>query len=61
MLDEVQLLVAGGDDEVIPVRRLVRAPRTERGIGEDHIIPLAGEGFIDGIAQGYLRLQPVQV
>src|SRR6266487_4995815 len=37
VLDEVELLVARGDREVVPLRRLVRTLRPERGVREDNV------------------------
>ena len=51
VLHEVELLVAGGDGEVVPVGRLVGSLGAEGGIGEHARIALASIRFVDRIAE----------
>ena len=44
VLEEVELLVAGLDDEVVAVRCLVRALGAERRVGQDDVEALAASG-----------------
>ena len=60
VLDEVQLLVAGRDGEVVAVGGLVRALGAERRVGQDHIEPVGRRGFVDRVAQNDVRLDPVK-
>src|SRR5438552_11610503 len=47
VLDEVELLIAGADSEIIPRRSLIRAPRSKRRIRHHHIEMLAGRNRVD--------------
>ena len=60
VLDEIELLVAGLDREVFALGRLIRAFRSEGRIGENHVVPLAAERFVDGVAEINVRLDSVQ-
>ena len=61
VLDEIELLVAGRDREVVPVRCLVCPFRPEWGIGHDNIEPPAVRDFVDGIAEFDLRFKVVEI
>lgn len=60
LLDEIQLLVAGVDGEVVAVRRLVGALGAERRVGKDAVVALAPVGFVDGVAEINGRLQAME-
>ena len=60
VLDEVELLVAGADGEVVPHRGLVGPFGPEGGIGEDAVVPFAPVGFVDAVAQVDARFQSVE-
>ena len=60
VLDEVELLVAGLDGEVVAVGRLVRALGAEGRIGEHHVVTLAAVRLVDGVAEVDVRLDAVQ-
>ena len=45
VLEEVELLVARLDDEVVAVGRLVGALGAERRVGEDDVVALAARGL----------------
>lgn len=59
VLEEVQLLVAGGHGEVVAVGGGVRPLRAERRVGEDHV-ELAGRRRIDGVGQVDARFDAVE-
>ena len=52
VLDEVELLVAGLDGEVVALGRLVGALGAEGRVGQDAVVALAAVGLVDGIARG---------
>ena len=58
VLDEVELLVAGTDGEVVPHRGLVGPFGSEGGIGEDAVVPFAPVGFVNAFAQVDTRFSP---
>ena len=60
VLHEVELLVAGFDGKIFALRRLVRAFGSERRIGQDHVVLLAAEWFVDRVAEINVRLDAVQ-
>jgi len=60
VLDEVELLVAGLDGEIVAVGRLIRAFSAEGWIGEHHVVTLAAVGFVDGVAEINVRLDAVE-
>ena len=60
VLDEVELLVARLDGEVVALGGLVRALGAEGRIGEDAVVPLAAVRLVDGVAEIDVRLDPVQ-
>ena len=61
VLQEVELLVAGGDREVVPHRSLIRSASAERRIGEDTIETVGWRRVIDGVTQSNVRLQIVKI
>lgn len=61
VLEEVELFVARLHHEVVTDRRLVRALRPERRIGEDHVEALARRRLVDRVAERDVRLDLVQV
>ena len=61
VLDEVELLVARLDGEVVALGRLVRALRAEWRVGQDHVEAFASVGFVDRVAEVDVRLDAVQV
>src|SRR3989454_8087349 len=61
VLDEIELLVAGFDGEVVAVRGLVCASSAEWRIGEYNIVALAAIWFIERVAQIDVRLYAMQV
>ena len=61
VLDEVKLLVGGGDCEILAGRRLVGALGAEGRIGHDDVKAAAIGDFVDRVAQGDVGFQAVQV
>jgi hypothetical protein len=60
VLDEVQLLVAGLDGEIIALRGLVGALGAEGRVGENTIEALPPVGLVDSIPQGDFSLNAVE-
>jgi len=60
VLDEVELLVAGLDGEVVAHGRLVGPLRAEGRVGQDAVVQFVAVGLVDGIAEVDRRLQAVQ-
>src|SRR5262249_56324895 len=60
VLDEVEVVVGGGDGEVGPLRGLVGALGAEGRIGQDHVVALRPRLFVNGVARADLRLQAVE-
>ena len=61
VLDEVELLVGGLDDEVVADRRLVCPLRSERRVGEDDVEALARGRLVDRVAERDVRFNLVKV
>ena len=60
VLDEVELLVAGLDGEIVAVGGLVRALGAEGRIGEHHVVTLAAVRLVNGVAELDVRFDAVQ-
>ncbi|OPZ95350.1 MAG: hypothetical protein BWY71_02266 [Planctomycetes bacterium ADurb.Bin412] len=60
MLDEVKLLIGGGNGEIVPRGGLPGALGAEGRIGQDQIIAIMPVRLIDGIAQMDGRFEAVQ-
>jgi len=61
VLDEVELLVRGRDREVVPVRRLVRALRSEWRVSQHAIEARARRGRVDRVTEGDTVLDAVEI
>ena len=60
MLNEVELLVAGGDREIVSGPCLICTLCSKRWIGHYNIETVAGRNRVDRISEGDVWLQPVQ-
>ena len=61
MLDEIKLLVDGGNRKVIPYRRLIRALSPERRVREDDVVLRRAGHLVDRVAERDLRRHVVEV
>src|SRR5437762_1511345 len=61
VLNEVQLFVARLHDEIVAIRRLIRASRTKRWIRQNHIESHGRRSFINGVGEADVRLDLVEV
>src|SRR5579862_8287562 len=61
VLNEVELLVARGDDEVVSVRCLVGASRAKGRVRKDDVKALPTGCFVDRVAKADLGLDLVEV